>query len=384
MQEVVRQISEKLVKKGHEVTVATSKCKFIRPNKINGVTIKEFSIHGNWVNGIFGDIDQYKNFLLSENFDIITCFAAQQWATDIILQILKEIKGKKVFVPTGFSALYDPKYSDYFEKMKIWLHEFDQVVFLSNSYRDINFARSIDLHNIIIIPNGASEIEFTCPKNNKIRSKYHIPENSFLILHVGSHTGLKGHKEAISIFSHANIKNAVFVLVGNKVRGGCTLQCALRSLLFNFNPLHRIRNKRIYNLHLSREEIVDLFHAADLFLFPSNVECSPIVLFESMASKTPFLTTDVGNSAEIIDWCDGGILLPTFFNKKGYSFADIKKSAILLKEIWENSEKREKLKENGYTAWKKHFTWEEIANQYEKLYQNILNSNYSSLSGDNE
>jgi glycosyltransferase involved in cell wall biosynthesis len=52
---------------------------------------------------------------------------------------------------------------------------------------------------------------------------------------------------------------------------------------------------------LSRIETLAAYHQADLFLFPSNIECSPLVLFESIASKTPFLTTDVGNAKEIIE-----------------------------------------------------------------------------------
>jgi hypothetical protein len=48
--------------------------------------------------------------------------------------------------------------------------------------------------NIVIIPNGADKDEF---ENNKVAkeeifNKLNIPQDSFVILTVGSHTGLRG------------------------------------------------------------------------------------------------------------------------------------------------------------------------------------------------
>jgi L-malate glycosyltransferase len=215
MQEVVKQISERLVKMGHSVTVATSKNSERTKDIINGVKIVEFDIAGNYVTGMKGDIQSYKDFLLQSDFDIITNFAAQQWATDLMLPLLNDIKAKKVFVPTGFSALHLPQYSEYFEKMKTWMKQYDMNVFLSNTYQDIEFARKSDVKNLTIIPNGASEIEFTRDSKMDIRKDMGIPADQFLILHVGSHTGIKGHAEAIEIFRRGNLKDATLLIVGN-------------------------------------------------------------------------------------------------------------------------------------------------------------------------
>ena len=60
-------------------------------------------------------------------------------------------------------------------------------------------------------------------------------------------------------------------------------------------------------------------YKAGYVLFSSNIECSPLVLFECMASKPLFLTTDVGNSAEIVKWSHAGLLLPTVKDANGFS-----------------------------------------------------------------
>ena len=57
-----------------------------------------------------------------------------------------------------------------------------------------------------------------------------------------------------------------------------------------------------------QREVVEAFFAADLFLFPSLIECSPLVLFEAAAAGTPFIATDVGNSREIAEWTGAGLI----------------------------------------------------------------------------
>ena len=140
-----------------------------------------------------------------------------------------------------------------------------------------------------------------------------------------------------------------------------------------WKKLNNTGDKKIVVTTFTREETVAAFKAADLFLFPSNMECSPIVLFEAMASGTPFLVTDVGNSNEINEWSKGGIILPTRIDNKGFSHARIKGSTKILNELFGNNQLRKQLAQYGFNAWKNNFSWETIAKKYEELYINLLN-----------
>ncbi|MEW5784283.1 MAG: glycosyltransferase family 4 protein [Bacillota bacterium] len=375
MQEVVKQLSERLVKLGHEVTVATTRLPERTAKIINGVRIVEFSVSGNAVRGLNGETAHYRNFLLNAECDIIANFAAQQWATDIMLPILDRIKAKKVFVPTGFSGLYMPEYKDYFTSMKSWFKKYDMNVFLSDDYRDIHFARECGITRTALIPNGAGANEFQARPAVDIRHELGIPAGHFLILHVGSHTGLKGHAEALQIFRQAEINNATFLLIANTFGGGgCTRHCTATAAAYNSSPPAALARKKIIVAELPRKTTIAAYHAADLFLFPSNLECSPLVLFEAMASKTPFLTTDAGNAGEIVAWSGGGLLLPTEIDYKEYVYsrADIIGSVRLLEDLFNDAGKREAMQENGFAAWQQSFTWEKITRDYEKLYLGLL------------
>ncbi|MDD2852000.1 MAG: glycosyltransferase family 4 protein [Desulfuromonadaceae bacterium] len=372
MQEVVKQLSERLVRMGHDVTVATTRLPERIDKEYNGVKIVEFAISGNLVRGMRGEIDEYRRFLKESAFEVVSNFAAQQWATDVAITMLDEIPGRKVFIPTGFSGLYLPQFRDYFAAMKGWLRRYDMNVFLSNKYRDINFARDCGAANIMVIPNGASEDEFIPDSKIDIRAELGITDDSFLVLHVGSHTGLKGHAEALRIFAGARIDNATLVIAANNVPGGCGRSCRLRGTLYNIWFKRFDIKKQVIVTTLPREETVAAYKAADLFLFPSQVECSPLVLFECMASHTPFVSTDAGNAAEIVGWSGGGVILPTRTDRKGYSHADVARSRRVVEGLWQDSGARGRLAEGGFAAWQERFCWGSLAREYEGLYRNIL------------
>lgn len=397
MQEVVKQLSERLVRLGHNVTVATTYLPDRNGRLINGVEIEAFSISGNAVTGLKGDVSKYEHFLLESRFDIVVNFAAQQWATDIAMPLLPRIAGHKIFVPTGFSGLYSRSYRNYFKQLPELMRQYDMNVFLSDSYRDISFARKHGITNTILIPNGAASDEFMGPMAD-IRSQLGIHPNIFLVLHVGSHTGLKGHEEALEIFSQADICNSTLLIVGNEIPGGCCFFCKELAGRLNASAPFLKAGKRIVVTSLLRHETVSAYHAADLFLFPSNIECSPIVLFECMASHTPFLVTDTGNSAEIIEWSGGsGLLLPSvaikFWPRHGSLSerfleklrillgrsedvcavrADIAKSVTLLEALSRDESRRNAMAWAGFRSWQERFTWERISDKYEALYRSLL------------
>ncbi len=378
-QEVVKQLAERLAHKGHDITVATTVDSKRKDSIINGVRVVGFDISGNQVRGFRGNLDSYKDFVLSSGFDVLLNYAAQQWTTDLLLPLLSQIKAKKILVPCGFSGLPVPEYREYFEKMPEWLKQYDCSVYLSKSYRDIEFAKSHHVKNIQVIPNGCGKDEFSASNKLDIRKRLGIPADHLLILHVGSHTGLKGHSDLFRIFSRSKVRNATLLLVANSFGNGCEKRCEIRKWLHNLDPRNWICKNRAIIADLNREETVAAYHEADLFLFPTKIECSPLVLFEAMASRTPFLATDAGNTQEIIEWSGGaGYLLPTTKDTLGYAHAEIKRSAQMLSDLANNPETRKSMAQRGHSAWESRFTWEHIVDEFESLFLKLTANERSS------
>jgi glycosyltransferase involved in cell wall biosynthesis len=421
-QEVVKQISERLAARGHQVTVATTYNPKRQSRLINGVQVEQFNISGNAVRGFTGEIESYQDFLKQGKFDIMMNYAAQQWATDLVYPILDQIPYKKILIPCGFSGLYMPEYAEYFKMLPAILEKYDHLAFHADDYRDANFARQHGINRWSIMPNGASFDEFSIV-DSTFRDRYGIPSDAIMLLTVGSHTGSKGHALALEALKKisADGSKVFLVIIGNILNPFSkwkSIKIQLDTWRNNFWPLFRLlqkrkfkilfsrivdlvkplfwgglyvsgcvqdcnmranrinimgdRNKRVLLLNPPRADVVAAYHASDLFIFGSNIEYSPLVLFESMASKTPFLTLACGNAAEIVEWGKGGKIASTIKLEQGMVDGDPEVFAHEITAMLGNKAELSMLAQNGYAAWQDKFTWEKIVVQYENLYQNLV------------
>ena len=90
---MVRHVSRELVRRGHEVTVATTRLPHREETELDGVRIEEFEVSGNAVQGLDGEVERYRSFVSDGGFDVVMTYAAQQWTTDALLPVLDRIRG---------------------------------------------------------------------------------------------------------------------------------------------------------------------------------------------------------------------------------------------------------------------------------------------------
>lgn len=400
VQEVIRQLAERLVKRGHELTVATTKLPLRDFTSLNGVAIKEFNVTGNWVSGMTGDVEAYQNYVCNENFDVLMIYAAQQWTFDALWPVLDKCVSAKVFVPCGFSGLYEPGYAKYFEALSPILKKFDHLIFNATKYRDIDYAREHAIDRFSIFPNGASEEDFNTPLDPAFRSRHGIPKDSFVFLTVGSFTGLKGHLELAKAFAQMPLpagQHATLILNGNEIQrleqNFSSVSKKIIGLIRTNGIAYVIRkitekltgtrsspksyvddvngsqsNKLALITDFPRTELTQAFFSADLFVFASNIEYSPLVLFETTAAGTPFLTVDVGNSAEIASWTGAGLMCPSTVDVKGYTQVDPQVLAQRMAMLLEQKDMLTELGTIGKKNWSEHFTWGKVTDRFEQLF----------------
>jgi glycosyltransferase involved in cell wall biosynthesis len=91
-----------------------------------------------------------------------------------------------------------------------------------------------------------------------------------------------------------------------------------------------------------------------------------------MAAKLPFLSSDVGNVKEIIEWSNAGQLLPTTKDEIGWAKIKIEESAKELEKLIADTPKLKKMAEAGYSSWVEKFSWEKISKKYEELYLKLV------------
>lgn len=481
VQEVMRQLAERFVAAGHEVTVCTTRLPERDFKTHNGVTIEEFDITGNRANGMHGEIQRYVNYLSAFDGDAILIKAAQQWTFDASWDALDRIKARKVFIPCGFSGLYEPVYREYFQQLPDILRKWDHLIFYAENYRDIDFARAHQLEPRSFLPNGASEFEFSAAPPTGIRARLGIPDDALMVMTVGSPINAKGHTELAQAFARLDPKGRTLALVlngnwpqppaapaaeapesavseaegtgsedrplviPNHIRVDDAQRRSLadigwkafdtlqrlgiraflsraaawlyfrsvgvlrklfspvaRTLVALANTLRRVlqpvvalpapppvpprqktvddyvddiaaqADKIVRKTNLPREDLIAALFSADLFVFASNVEYSPLVLFEACAAGLPFLTVPVGNAEEIARWTGGGEVCPAVKDERGYTRVDPAVLAERIQALLDAPEQRRMLGLAGRGAWEASYNWGAIAPRYEAILRGEL------------
>lgn len=348
-EEVVRQISERLAVRGHDVTVATGHHPDRHWSVLNGVRVRQFKIKGNAGLGMTGEIDEYRSFIRSADVDVMLNYAAQIWSTDLTFDLLGALPFTKVLVPCGYTFGV-PHLERYHQELPSHLQKYDALVYMSSTYQDKKFGDHHGLGNrAVIIPNGADEAEFDgLPSTFRDRFKIRTPK---MILTVSNHYALKGHRHLIESFRGLSRDDTTLVIIGKPLDhpwSGCYPSCRWAA------ATHR----RIKVLsQLDRKDVVEAYKAADLFVLASNVECAPLVIYEAMAASVPFVSLDVGNVRD------------------HSAFGEIVTTSDELGPAINRVLDSEDAKERGRLArmeWLRHHTWGTITDAYEALYARLI------------
>jgi len=349
--EQARQIAEGLVKRGHEVTVATSMTGD-RPATINGVRVEAFSVSGNLVKGIYGEKERYSDFLKNYQGDAIINLGANVWTTDLAFPLLVSLKTKKILSTPGLSKINDPRYQSYYRgPYREALSRYDKIVYTSANYRDKTFGDEQGFSDkAVIIPNGASETEFLATITDFKTSHGIITPHLFIT--VSNHYFAKGHTFVIDAFNRLDRNDATLAIIGHQPGRhrwySCYWNCRFKSW----------RNPRIKLFtDLPRDEVVSAYKSADAFLFGSELECAPLVMYEAFAAKLPFITRNVGSVSDHRDYLE--------IVESPRQMA--KAAAVLL----ERPERRAQLVDAAFADWRKNHSWNRISGAYEALLCNL-------------
>lgn len=356
---VVRRYAEYFARQGHESWVITSLWDNSKEyEEISGVKVARLPVYGNDVKGMRGDREFFLDILRRERFDVVVTYAAQTWHFDILKKVSKAEICSPVIIgfPCGFSGLLGFRkffYANYFRVLPRYLSNFDLLALHSKNYIDYLFVKSNYSGELAVIPNGVDTREFSeIDSGEEKRIRELLVQNGVdiekkLVLNVGNHMHAKNHKDFIKLSKF--FKNCEFVQVGADSGGlwSCGKKC-------------RRADSRIPNYHslkLERKDLRALYKTADIFVLTSTTEMFPLVILESMASKTPFISYDVG----AVSGLKGGVTVRDFNSLKA-----------ALSTLLEDGEKYVVLKESGYLEAIGNYKWEEILERYKSIVDELI------------
>lgn len=144
------------------------------------------------------------------------------------------------------------------------------------------FGRKVAMnHRICSVLKNAIDTEsfrFSSSERNAMRKELGIPKDAFVLGHIGRFAEQKNHQFLVEVFAQVkrNLPNAILLLVG-----GGELQQKIESDI--------IRCRLVENVIFAgvRSDVQRLYHAMDVFVFPSLYEGLGIVVIEAQAAGLP-------------------------------------------------------------------------------------------------
>lgn len=254
-----------------------------------------------------------------------------------------------------------PKLKNYIKKKL--LKKVDHVIAVSESNKNLLLNLFPQLKNrITVIHNGidvtwfeSQNLSFNEQKINEYRKlNFDASGDTKIILSVAELHERKGLKYLIKAMPLilAKENNCKLVLVGAGPE---------RDKLIN-TAIQEKAEKDVVFLGY-KKDIPHIMKASDVFVLPSEKEAFGLVLLEAMAAKLPIVATKVGGIPEIIEHKKNGLLVEPHNPEK---LAD----SIL--KFFNDNNKIKEYTENGYKILKEKFDAKMMAENTEKIYDNVL------------
>ncbi len=232
-----------------------------------------------------------------------------------------------------------------------YLREANTIIAISEYSKKLLVDRlNIPESKVHVVHLGVSTEIFKPMKKEEARRKVGLPENSKIILHVGSEEPRKNIPALISAFNELqkNIPGVLLLRVGEK---RSTTQELIRKLM--------LEKKVRYHQNISKEELALLYNAADLFVFPSFNEGFGLPVLEAMACGIPVVSSNRASLPEVVG--DGGIMIDPF---------DVKTLSSAVYGVLINKNLVHKMIKKGLER-AKFFSWERTALNTLKIYEEV-------------
>ena len=305
---VVNDLSKRLIKDGHEVTVVTYRegnAPYYELDKgVKVYRVENYMINPNnfidWIMQMNFNLVAKANEIISKegNFDVIH---AHDWLVAYAAKTLKNSYNIPIVATMHAteagrnSGIHDETQRYINDTEWMLTYESSEVIVNSNYMRnELQRLFGLPYEKINIIPNGVNLNMYNgIEKDYDFRRKYAM-DNEKIILFMGRLVYEKGIQTLISAMPKilANYHDSKLLIAG---KGGM-----IDELKNQVNSLG-LGNKVYFTGYLGSKDVQKMYKCADVAVFPSTYEPFGIVALEAMLSGTPVVVSDIGGLNEIVD-----------------------------------------------------------------------------------
>ncbi len=368
---VVHDLSKRLIKDGHEVTVITYKDgenvpEYENDKGVNVYRVDNYMIHPNnfidWIMQLnFNMISKAIEIINKEGgFDVIH---AHDWLVTYAAKSLKNAYDIPIVATIHAteagrnSGIHDDTQRYINDTEWLLTYEATEVIVNSNFMKnDLQRLFGLPYDKINVIPNGINLTNFTgIDRDYDFRRQYAM-DNEKIILYVGRLVYEKGVQHLIAAMPKvlSNYNDAKLIIAG---RGGMIDELKAEAASLG------LTDKIYFTGYLDSKKVQKMYKCADIAVFPSTYEPFGIVALEAMLAGVPTVVSDVGGLNEIVNHGVDGMKA---YAGNPNSIADSITALLYDHQLATNVAKKAKQKV------KEQFNWEKIAQDTHFTYEKAI------------
>ena len=368
---VVHDLSKRLIKDGHEVTVVTYRDnadvpEYENDKGVNVYRVDNYMIHPNnfidWILQLnFNLVSKATEIINKEGgFDVIH---AHDWLVANAAKALKNAFGIPVVATIHAteagrnSGIHDDTQRYINDTEWMLTYEASEVIVNSNYMKnELQRLFGLPYEKINVIPNGINLSNFIGIERDYDFRRQYAMDNEKIILYVGRLVYEKGIQHLIAAMPKvlSNYHDAKLIIAG---RGGMVDE--LRQEASNLG----LNDKIYFTGYLDSKQVQKMYKCADVAVFPSTYEPFGIVALEAMLAGVPTVVSDVGGLDEIVTHGVDGMKA---YAGNANSIADSITALLYDHQLATNVSKKAKQKV------KEQFNWEKIAQDTHFTYEKAV------------
>ena len=367
---VVHDLSKRLIKDGHEVTVVTYQegdtTEYENDKGVEVYRVQNYMIHPNnfidWVMQLNFNMVAKASELIQKNgkFDVIHAHdwlvanAAKTLKTSFDIPVVATIHATEAGRNSG---IHDETQRYINDTEWLLTYEATEVIVNSNFMKGhVQGLFGLPFDKINVVSNGINLTNFNGIERDYDFRRQYAMDNEKIILYMGRLVYEKGVQYLISAMPKIldNYHDAKLVIAG---KGGM-----LDELKQQVDSMG-LSNKVYFTGYLNSKQVQKMYKCADIAVFPSTYEPFGIVALEAMLAGVPAVVSDVGGLNEIVDHRENGM---KSYAGNSNSIADSVLSLLYDKQLAANIAKKAKLKV------KEEFNWNKIAQDTHYVYEKAI------------
>lgn len=220
----------------------------------------------------------------------------------------------------------------------------------------------VDFEKLFVIFPGTDTKIFNS-KKTKYDSQVKLKDNSILtVSRMVPNKGIDRLIDAANLIKK-NVPFHIYIAGGGSNEQGSEEENMFREKVKSLVKKYHLSERVSFIDHIPGELLPAYYRKADILVYPSRYEPFGIVPLESMASGTATIVSNVAGCREVVvDGLNGYTVNPH----------DRKELAKIIEKLLKDSKLRKKIGENAEFTIKENYTWEIAADEFIKLYKDLL------------